>query len=192
MFQFEVIPDEQTPRIGGLDLMLESEAKGYIAEHRAELDAFLEFASEQMTAVGLAANQCSLNGERFMVRAFALKNLQTRRWSLIIDPCIQQEIGIKEIKAEGCLTWKGQKILAERYRAVEVDYFTMDGERVENQIIKGFEGQIWQHEINHVNGVPEQVVDYMTPDPKPFNIGRNEICPCGSGKKYKKCCLLLI
>jgi hypothetical protein len=22
------------------------------------------------------------------------------------------------------------------------------------------------------------------------NIGRNEPCPCGSGKKYKKCCLL--
>lgn len=22
------------------------------------------------------------------------------------------------------------------------------------------------------------------------NIGRNDTCPCGSGKKYKKCCLL--
>jgi uncharacterized protein YecA (UPF0149 family) len=21
------------------------------------------------------------------------------------------------------------------------------------------------------------------------NIGRNDTCPCGSGKKYKKCCL---
>lgn len=21
-------------------------------------------------------------------------------------------------------------------------------------------------------------------------IGRNDICPCGSGKKYKKCCLV--
>ncbi|MDX5608590.1 SEC-C metal-binding domain-containing protein [Clostridioides difficile] len=20
-------------------------------------------------------------------------------------------------------------------------------------------------------------------------LGRNELCPCGSGKKYKKCCL---
>jgi len=30
--------------------------------------------------------------------------------------------------------------------------------------------------------------------PKPFvnsspKIGRNDACPCGSGKKYKKCCL---
>ncbi|RYZ84342.1 MAG: DUF1186 domain-containing protein, partial [Proteobacteria bacterium] len=23
----------------------------------------------------------------------------------------------------------------------------------------------------------------------PVKIGRNDPCPCGSGKKYKKCCL---
>jgi len=23
-------------------------------------------------------------------------------------------------------------------------------------------------------------------------IGRNEMCPCGSGKKYKKCCMLKV
>ena len=23
-----------------------------------------------------------------------------------------------------------------------------------------------------------------------MKIGRNEPCPCGSGKKYKKCCML--
>lgn len=34
--------------------------------------------------------------------------------------------------------------------------------------------------------VPELV---KTPLPKKRKIGRNEPCPCGSGKKYKKCCL---
>jgi uncharacterized protein YecA (UPF0149 family) len=23
----------------------------------------------------------------------------------------------------------------------------------------------------------------------PMNVGRNDLCPCGSGKKYKKCCM---
>lgn len=23
-----------------------------------------------------------------------------------------------------------------------------------------------------------------------MSIGRNDLCPCGSGKKYKKCCLV--
>ena len=196
-YKFEIIPDEQTPRLPELALEDEVEARGYINDYRKELDAFLEFASEQTSAVGLAANQCSLNGERFMVRAFALRDLFTHHWSLIIDPIIVGEIGIKEIKSEGCLTWKGRKILAERFRAVEVDYYDTHGHRhgvVVNdpEIRKGFEGQIWQHEINHLNGVPEQVVDYITPDPPPITAGRNEPCPCGSRKKYKKCCLPLI
>lgn len=25
---------------------------------------------------------------------------------------------------------------------------------------------------------------------KPPKVGRNEPCPCGSGKKFKKCCLV--
>lgn len=32
---------------------------------------------------------------------------------------------------------------------------------------------------------PEKVVTYHRESPK---IGRNDLCPCGSGKKYKKCC----
>ena len=32
--------------------------------------------------------------------------------------------------------------------------------------------------------VPET---YVRPEPK---VGRNDPCPCGSGKKYKKCCLV--
>ncbi|MFN5370222.1 MAG: SEC-C metal-binding domain-containing protein [Bacteroidia bacterium] len=27
---------------------------------------------------------------------------------------------------------------------------------------------------------------YVKPNPE---IGRNDLCPCGSGKKYKKCCM---
>jgi SEC-C motif-containing protein len=37
----------------------------------------------------------------------------------------------------------------------------------------------------YVNGTPPD------PDPRPRRtekVGRNEPCPCGSGKKYKKCC----
>lgn len=26
------------------------------------------------------------------------------------------------------------------------------------------------------------------PEPKPQKVGRNDLCPCGSHKKYKKCC----
>lgn len=187
--EFKIIPNEQTPKINEIVF---SDINDYIDLYRDELEEFLKFTKTQDTAVGLAANQCSLDGERFMVRAFALRNLDTREFSLVIDPHIHKEIGIKEIKAEGCLTWKGSKILAERSRAVEVNYYTMDGKYVESEIYKGFEGQIWQHEINHLNGFEENVVPMNTPEPDLVQAERNQLCPCGSGLKYKKCCLLLI
>ena len=40
--------------------------------------------------------------------------------------------------------------------------------------------------INDVNGGAEQThVTVKNEGPK---VGRNDICPCGSGKKYKNCC----
>ena len=185
--EFEVIPNEQTPV---LSLIQDEFIKDYIETHRESLEAFLEYASTKDNAVGLACNQVALDGERFAIRAFALGGKQ-RNWRLVIDPVITEYIGIQEIKAEGCLTWKGQVIVAERSRAVEVSYYDMDGNFHENEIYKGFEAQIWQHEINHLNGIEEDVQPFYK-EPPPIHVERNEPCPCGSGKKYKKCCLLLI
>ena len=39
---------------------------------------------------------------------------------------------------------------------------------------------------------PEEAADFYYAEPvsNPFrNVGRNDPCPCGSGKKFKRCCL---
>lgn len=186
--EFKIIPDEQTPKTYQFTFEI---IKDYIEKHRDEFLAFLEFAKTKSNAVGLAANQCALDDVRFMRRVFALCDMVTREWRLVINPYISEYIGIKELKGEGCLTWKGKTIVAERYRAVEVNYYDIDGNYYSGEIYKGFEGQIWQHEVNHLNGVEEDVRDNFL-EPKPIEVGRNELCPCGSNLKYKKCCLLLI
>jgi hypothetical protein len=39
-------------------------------------------------------------------------------------------------------------------------------------------------------GKPKALADlFKSPSAKPPKIGRNQPCPCGSGKKFKKCCL---
>lgn len=184
--EFKVIPNEQTPKIDKVDIDINS----YIEKHSNVLQAFLEYAKTREDAAGLAANQCSIDDERFMVRAFALRN-EDHTWSLVINPIIVEYIGIKELKAEGCLTWKGQVIIAERSRAVKVSYYDIDGQ-IHIGIFKGFQGQVWQHEINHLNGVEEDVRDNSERLLPSKNYDRNEPCPCGSGKKYKKCCFLLL
>lgn len=51
---------------------------------------------------------------------------------------------------------------------------------------EGFnKGLLGQHVSDNTNYWRNSVVQVIAP-PK---IGRNESCPCGSGKKYKKCCL---
>lgn len=47
-------------------------------------------------------------------------------------------------------------------------------------------------EIARLFGVPERSLKpapYVTPGQlRRMKVGRNEPCPCGSGKKFKKCC----
>ena len=46
--------------------------------------------------------------------------------------------------------------------------------------------------LSHLTGLDGSELDYYTDsqvDRKENKIGRNDPCPCGSGKKYKKCCL---
>jgi len=45
-----------------------------------------------------------------------------------------------------------------------------------------FNGEIEDEVLDDEDYHPEP---YVRREPK---IGRNEPCPCGSGKKYKKCC----
>jgi hypothetical protein len=57
----------------------------------------------------------------------------------------------------------------------------------ENKLIGFYEGQSLKHSFTKNSDFP--------PPPNisqaPIRVGRNDKCPCGSGKKYKKCCLLL-
>ena len=44
------------------------------------------------------------------------------------------------------------------------------------------------HEVSHFVQVDGEW-KYDSGEMKPSKIERNESCPCGSGKKYKKCCM---
>lgn len=187
MNTFEIISNEQTPRVPEID-----DINKYITDNYAVLQEFLENCRWRLNAAGLACNQTSLNGERLMIRAFAHKDVYDKIWRLVINPVITEYIGIKEIKCEGCLTWVGKTVVAERSRAVKVSYYDINGNFYANEFHKGFDAQVWQHEINHLNGVEERIEKIGFVEPKPINVGRNDKCPCLSNKKYKNCCLLLI
>ncbi len=52
-------------------------------------------------------------------------------------------------------------------------------------------------QLDEIEGIEEIDMEYIKPmkhHPTPTQrarrkVGRNDVCPCGSGKKFKKCCL---
>lgn len=142
------------------------------------------FASSIDIAVGMAAPQvginkriCVVNYEQYKIAA--------------INPHITGVEGPEMIESsETCLSWPGRTISASRYPKIRVKYYDVFKEKECEEIFESFTSIIWQHELDHLDGVQENVVarDYRTVKDVQ-KIGRNDPCPCGSGKKYKKCCL---
>jgi len=188
-YNFNIIHDQQTPRV---DLI--TDVKKYIEfkDNKEVIDEFLKYATgithRGLDGIGLAANQCSLNGERFMERMFAKMDLKTKEWEVIINPIIVNLGGKIDNKKELCLTWgMEQMVVADRYYKVIAEYYDIHGMKhtVEES---GFKAQLWQHEVNHLDGVEELLKSSKNYSSRSL-VGRNDLCPCGSGKKYKKCCI---
>ena len=176
MRQFEVILHKQTPKVK-TEVNIESQ------DDLQLVSDFCDYAAMQRNCAGLAANQVSSEG-RLSKRFFAMK--RGRGMVAIINPVI---IGLSDHKAvmhEGCLTWPGKRIIAERHHIIDVRYHTLDREDKHknlvgkwitvgmSEILTGYEAQVFQHEINHLNGVEEKF-GY-----EGVRVGRNEPCPCGS------------
>jgi SWIM/SEC-C metal-binding protein len=64
----------------------------------------------------------------------------------------------------------------------------------EKEVASIFEKHGWKYTIDLAPGKPEDITDLeILLNPPKQNIvenkvGRNDPCPCGSGKKFKKCC----
>jgi peptide deformylase len=181
---FEIIDQQHTPKLTYI-----KNPADWIKENQDLLNEFLEFAQSH-NAVGLSSNQVAIDGKRITHRFLAIKIGES--WKIAINPRIRKRLGEPSPKIEGCLTWGSNKIIiAERHSTVDLDYYDITGQYHKERVTDAWEAQIWQHEVNHLDGVEERVVDKM-PIPQTYKrkhdkIGRNEPCPCGSGMKYKKC-----
>jgi len=134
--------------------------------------------------IGLAANQVGINA------AVAVVNVKEP--IVLINPKIVRKE--EEVRYyEGCLSFPKKGCHTKRYKTIEVKV-----DNIESNMTFGvgdteadlLESVCVQHEIDHLNGmrILDRAQELTIKRDKP-KIGRNEPCPCGSGKKYKKCCI---
>ena len=152
--------------------------------------------------IGLAANQVGIDA------AVAVVNV-IKPLVLINPKIISKENPIDFY--EGCLSYPGQGVSTQRYRDVIVQtaqeecgwYFSgaeslqdvrgqwEEQHKKDEQEKRILESICVQHEIDHLNGVTifNRQVDNQPVQRETIKVGRNEKCPCGSEKKFKKCCM---
>ena len=157
--------------------------------------------SERKDGLGLAANQVGYDASVAVVNV--------KEPIILINPVIKEQWD--EVPYyEGCLSYPNKGIKTKRYRNVIVHTEQEEGDWYFSGVETPGEGKgSWekpaknkddelrllesicvQHEIDHLYG--KTILD-REDKPEPIvvkkKIGRNDICYCGSGKKYKKCCI---
>ena len=134
--------------------------------------------------IGLAANQVGIDASVAVVNV--------KEPIVLINPKIVKKE--EEVRYyEGCLSFPKKGCHTKRYKTIEVEV-----DNIESNMTFGagdteldlLESVCVQHEIDHLNGmrILDRAMELTIRRDKP-KIGRNEPCPCGSGKKYKRCCL---
>ncbi len=166
----------------------------WLEKNKTFIEDFIEFSKKQNNAYGVAANQVSNNGKTLTDRFFVYRTTPAKDFVLIINPVIEETFGEKVEHEEGCLSWPGKTIITQRHLKLNVSYTNIKGERVEKETLNSLQSIVWQHEIDHLNGVKDIKFMKDTYERALNKVGRNDPCPCGSmdavGKpsKYKKCC----
>jgi peptide deformylase len=155
-----------------------------------------EVLSRTDNGLGLAAVQIGIPKQVGVI------DWQGKKFYLINPEVIEAE-GETIFVNEGCLSFPNTYLDTKRYKdftiknqVIEEDefieethyfYYSPDASEPGNN---GLQAIAVQHEIDHFNG--KLIIDHRitrTPIVAQRKVGRNDPCPCGSGKKYKKCCM---
>ena len=182
--------------------LIQKKLKEVTVEEGLEIATKLfQILNERKDGIGLAANQVGIDAQVAVVNV--IEPL------VLINPKIEEQWD--EIPYyEGCLSYPKQGIHTKRYKNIIIKteqsdsgwYFSgtettqeargsweQDNKKQEQEQ-RLLEAICVQHEIDHLNGI---TIHDRENKPEPIiskkSVGRNEPCPCGSGKKYKKCCI---
>ena len=158
-----------------------------LPEEREEIFSKLEKAmSLYDTAVGLAAVQIGIHKQAFVMKLLDGKILRVCNPVILESGSIRKDFNphqmtkdMNVLVAEGCLSFPGKSFLVKR-----ATYVLAKDDINGTYALEGKEAQMFQHEYDHLQGITLPDIGY-----KASSIGRNDPCKCGSGKKYKKCCL---
>ena len=172
-----------------------------VEEGRTIATELFQILNKRGDGIGLAANQVGIDAQVAVVNVI-------EPLVLINPKIIHKEFPIDYF--EGCLSYPKKGTPTKRYRDIIVQtaqsesgwYFSgvestneargswEEKTKKDEQENRLLESICVQHEIDHLNGITIHDRENKTkPMVSQKKVGRNDPCPCGSGKKFKKCCI---
>ena len=173
-----------------------------VEEGRIIATELFQILNKRGDGIGLAANQVGIDAQVAVVNV--------REPLVLINPKIKDQWDEIDYY-EGCLSYPKRGLHTKRYKNIIIKteqeesewYFSgvetdkegkgrweKEQSDKQDQEQRLLEAICIQHEIDHLMG---NTIHDRENKPKPIvtkkSIGRNEPCYCGSGKKYKRCCL---
>ncbi len=153
--------------------------------------------------VGLAAIQIGVPKKVGVIRTSSRD--RKIKFIHLINPVVVESKDEFIFYNEGCLSFPDTFRHTKRYKQVTIKHMRIEDDHFEEETAcfyydenpqipsDGLVAIAVQHELDHFNG--ELILDHnidvnLKPSQllKRDKVGRNDLCPCGSGKKYKKCC----
>lgn len=136
-----------------------------------------EMAKSPIPAAGLSAIQIG-------IPVMAISIVTTKGTYNMINPVIKERIDPFVYTNEGCLSCPGESYNTDRFKQVTVEWLDYETGNIRKGVAYDTEAVAVQHECDHLEGILMYRREHRAD-----KTGRNDPCPCGSGKKYKKCCL---
>lgn len=152
-----------------------------VSELVATLERELAYANRLgKGGIGLAAPQIGI------ARHIAIVRLGNGLDFNLVNAKIEAGYDPTTFTEEGCLSFPGRVEDTTRFQEIVVS----NGVEPDKFVATGLVAVVCQHELDHLNSVLFMDRKIVKPKPiiVPAKVGPNESCPCGSGKKYKKCC----
>jgi peptide deformylase len=100
--------------------------------------------------VGIAAPQIGINKRVVVVQRFDKQGEPFEAYpNIYIVKCSEE----KQKGPEGCLSVPNERHNVDRFTSVVISYFDVEKGRVVTETIEGFTAVIFQHEVDHLDGV---------------------------------------
>jgi len=160
------------------DILKKVSSKTTVAEcGRLSVFPIMQKEIEEAKGLGISAIQVGI-----AICACIIKSKD--KFVKMINPIITKRYDLGRFIGERCLSLPEVVVDTLRHQQVTVSWFDYDAYSDKQAVFVGQEAICIQHEIDHLSGV--LITDRVAP--QQVKVGRNQSCPCGSGKKFKKCC----